>query len=367
MKKVTLSIAFLLGALIVHSQQVFQVNAGESIQQAINEARDGDTVKVSEGTFDESLTIYYSIVLQGAGLWKTIITGGEDGSAAAYAERRTMIIYSDAVVIDGLGITQPTSDVDQNHNTMGILLEAQGNTVIRNCRFSNYITAIYVSGSSNNLIENNLIEGCGNGVLFAAFMFNSNDNMVRDNKIRNNGIADETDDAGVKLISNYQGSSNRITENDIENNTIGVNNLTTNSIDARGNWWGSPTGPTNSTNPSGNGVPVSGFVVFQGWTDVPQVSALGTDELEASSLLEARVYPNPARSYANLFFELQSSSEVAVRVMNLQGEEVFVQPVSQMTSGSHELVLNTQEMSAGIYLVNLWVNGESNFARLVVE
>ena len=276
------------------AQQVILVNEGQSIQQAINTAANGDTVRVSAGTFDESLFINKDIAVQGAGPYKTILTGGNNGSSFAYDSKRSVLIFS-TVTLEGIAITQGTRDVDQNHNTMGILLEAKGGSVIRNCRIENHITGIYVSGSVNNTIENNILEFCGNGVLLAAFKFDSDNNLIQNNLIRKNGIADENDDAGVKLISNYNGNNNIITANDIVQNTIGVNNLTTNDIDANGNWWGSDTGPNNqSSNPDGNGNAVSGFVLFETWT-VEQINeALSVENPNSWKLEDARFYPNPA-------------------------------------------------------------------------
>ncbi|GEM_PF-2040500 len=364
--KALLTTALLVATSAVLAQQVIEVNEEESIQQAINQASNGDTIKVAKGTYDESLLVNKSVILEGESTWETFITGGENGNAQAYNEGRTILVYAQSAIIDGFTITQSSSDVDANHNSMAILLEAAGSSTIRNCRISNHLTGIYISGSNNNVIEENIIERCGNGILFAAHMFNSSSNMIENNKIRDNGVAEESDDAGVKLITNYEGNANRIVSNDIENNTIGINNLTTNSIDARGNWWGEPTGPINEANPSGNGNSVSGFVIFQGWFDVP-VTPLSVEEPKVIQLSEAKIYPNPASTQATISFELQSSAMVGVRVINLRGEEVYLQSPTDTPSGLQEIVLKTDEMSAGIYLVNLLVNGTSSFARLVVE
>jgi|GEM_PF-5349525 len=58
-------------------------------------------------------------------------------------------------------------------------------------------------------------------------------------------------------------------------NTVGVNNDTQAVIDARRNWWGDASGPKNATsNPSGQGDPVSDKVLFDPWLHSPAVSAV---------------------------------------------------------------------------------------------
>ena len=65
---------------------------------------------------------------------------------------------------------------------------------------------------------------------------------------------------GSPVISNSCFSSNT---------TFGINNTGTGTVDARNNWWGHITGPTNATlNPSGLGNRISANVTFNPWTTV---------------------------------------------------------------------------------------------------
>jgi len=347
------------------AQQVILVNQGESIQQAIETASQGDTVRVASGTFDESLFINRSIVLQGAGMFNTVLTGGDNGSRA-YDENRTILVYAPCV-IDGFAIKQASRSVDENHNSMAILLESAGGTVIRNCKIENHVTGIYISGSANNVIEDNILSYCGNGVLFGSFMFDSDNNTIQNNRITNNGIAEETDDAGIKLISNYTGDNNVVTSNDIVDNTIGINNLTTNTIDAMGNWWGSATGPNNSTNTDGTGNSVSGFVLFENWSDSENNIVLSAGTQISVPSREVLIYPNPADEIIYVAFELDGDANVTLRIMDLQGRTVYAQKSMQLFSGGHQVDLNTQSLKAGVYVVNLDVNGERNLYKLVVR
>lgn len=350
----------------LNAQQTYFVSQGESIQAAINSTVNGDTVDVAEGVFDESLFINKNITLRGAGPYKTIITGGDNGSRA-YAENRSMLVYS-AITLDGIAIIQPSRNVDQNHNSIGVLLEAAGNSIIRNCRIENHITAIYISGSNNNLIENNVLGYCGNGVLFASQVFNTNQNLIKGNLIHYNGAANETDDAGIKLISNYNGSNNLITENDIENNTIGINNLTTNTIDASGNWWGSFTGPNNTLNSDGLGNSVSGFVIFENWQEaVINTSLLGLPADPENLTPQFSVYPNPTAANLNLEYHLANSAEVSVTVYDLQGRQRFTINDIRQPEGLSKQEINTSELESGVYLVKLTINGKDSILRFVKQ
>jgi uncharacterized repeat protein (TIGR01451 family) len=209
----------------------------------------------------ESLFIDKQIILQGEGSDETILQGADNGSRA-YAEKRTILAYSKCT-IEGFTITQFSGNVDENHNTMAILLEATFGATIRNCKINNHITGIYLSGATDNLIENNIFSNCGNGVLFASFFFETNRNLIINNNFNNNGLADETDDAGIKVIPNYNGNANRISGNDIYNNSMGINNQSSSIINAEKNWWGSTSGPRHTDNSGDLGDSIQGLVISE--------------------------------------------------------------------------------------------------------
>ncbi|MEM9022994.1 MAG: right-handed parallel beta-helix repeat-containing protein, partial [Bacteroidota bacterium] len=276
------------------------------------------------------------------------------------------LVYA-AVTIEGFNIRQNSTNVDQNHNTMAILLEAAGGSIIRNCRIEHHITGIYISGSKNNLIEDNIITNCGNGVLFAAFAFDADDNTIRDNRIANNGISSEQDDAGVKLITNYDGIGNQITENDIEANTIGINNLTPNTINAMGNWWGDPSGPSNPSNPTGAGNSVSGFVMFENWSLSTNNVVLAVSPPTSEKLEDVNLYPNPAREAAWLAYGLKQEAAVSLTMVDVHGRNVFSESQGQQLPGNYQVALPIPALTPGFYVINLTIDGVSNLSKLVIH
>jgi hypothetical protein len=74
---------------------------------------------------------------------------------------------------------------------------------------------------------------------------------------------------GIVVHTGFTGSLT-LHFNIISGNTgSGISNLTTHSVDAEANWWGSATGPKNSGNPSGTGDKVIGTVDFSNWLTLP--------------------------------------------------------------------------------------------------
>ncbi len=115
-----------------------------TIQDAIDEADDGDTIHVYDGNYTENIVVNKSVNLIGNGTQKTIIWNGDYGFD--YAVK----ITADYVIISNFRITcfgiPPTGD--------GISVQSNHCKIIGNdCEGINY--CINIQSSSNCTIENN--------------------------------------------------------------------------------------------------------------------------------------------------------------------------------------------------------------------
>jgi thiol-disulfide isomerase/thioredoxin len=77
------------------------------------------------------------------------------------------------------------------------------------------------------------------------------------------------------------------------------------------------------------------------------------------------IYPNPANEIAGVEIELVDRSEVTVNMVNAMGQTVLVKAAT-LDAGVQKLNLNTAELSAGLYFVNVNVNGVSKTLRVNV-
>jgi hypothetical protein len=77
------------------------------------------------------------------------------------------------------------------------------------------------------------------------------------------------------------------------------------------------------------------------------------------------IYPNPANEVAGVEIELMDRSEVTVNMVNAMGQTVLVEAAT-LDAGVQKLNLNTAELSAGLYFVNVNVNGVSKTLRVNV-
>lgn len=94
-------------------------------------------------------------------------------------------------------------------------------------------------------------------------------------------------------------------------------------------------------------------------------TANGVSELE-TSISNVSLYPNPAKNSSNLTIELVQSETVTVNLVNAIGQVVFSQTLTNASAGTHDMKLNTEELAAGVYNLNISVgNGKVN-RKLVV-
>lgn len=69
--------------------------------------------------------------------------------------------------------------------------------------------------------------------------------------------------------------------------------------------------------------------------------------------LEAKVYPNPARSQAWLQFRLPSAGQITVELFNGTGQRVSLLRQGFMPAGSHQLPVSTHALSGGSYYLRI--------------
>ena len=77
------------------------------------------------------------------------------------------------------------------------------------------------------------------------------------------------------------------------------------------------------------------------------------------------VYPNPANDIAGVEIDLMDRADVAINVVNAMGQTVFTD-AQTLDAGTQKINLETSTLSAGLYFVNVNVNGVSKTLRLNV-
>ena len=78
------------------------------------------------------------------------------------------------------------------------------------------------------------------------------------------------------------------------------------------------------------------------------------------------IYPNPAENLANVTFSLENNQNVNVSLVNMMGQTIQSNDVQAQT-GSNVVMLDTENVQAGIYLVKVNVGGSQQVKRLIIK
>jgi len=291
-----------------------------TIQDAINSANDGDTINVSDGTYNENVVVDKELTLQAGSSPVIDCSGTGDG----------VTISSDSVTIAGFeirncynGITGETSfSVIKNNNIhdnlnvpgsagVGILLWgnndnneilnneiydndrqgifvgysddtkiSSGNTISGNSVYNNGLYTnphgpdasaygIQLWNADNNIVENNELYGHDDWFPSPGFDFAQGIYLCGsfDNEVNNNILHDNNYGVGLWDCGRTPGGTNTINFNDIYDNTgYGIRNFDSIVVDAEYNWWGSCDGP--SFVGSGRGDNVTINVDYEPWLGI---------------------------------------------------------------------------------------------------
>ncbi len=97
-----------------------------------------------------------------------------------------------------------------------------------------------------------------------------------------------------------------------------------------------------------------------------QGTGIFNTDITDENISKLNVYPNPSNSSATIDLGLVNQSEVQVRMIDLQGKEMVGSKSYSLENGEHALTLNTDEVTNGIYIVELTVNGVVTRYKLAV-
>lgn len=233
-----------------------------TIQEAINNAANGDTVFVSSGTYNENVYIDKSLNLIGSS--KPVINGKD-------SYKSTIEIMSDQVTVSNfeihntngtssgyrgiaIGKTQyhqgdytavTISNCHISHAYCGIIMRGSSHTVnLCEIDSNDYYAIDIISGGVSDTLTGNVINDNLRGINLQSYCTN---NIIRDNTISGNR------DYGIQLAANCSNNQiyhNRFILNYPQVHDIGTNNNWDNGYPSGGNNWSDYTGYDNYSGPN---------------------------------------------------------------------------------------------------------------------
>jgi parallel beta-helix repeat protein len=196
----------------------------DSIQQAINNATEGDTIVVYNGTYFENIIINKSLSIMGADREFTIIDGNSSGTVILIQPISTPFIADITVsnftirnsgIGDYSGIyLRNTVRINVSHNLIdnnyyGVRLRNSVDNIVSHNTITNNEYGISFEVCIDNVVSSNVITSNFWGI----FLLYSDENMISRNIISSNTVE------GINFI---YCKSNTILENDLINNNPGI-------------------------------------------------------------------------------------------------------------------------------------------------
>ena len=100
--------------------------------------------------------------------------------------------------------------------------------------------------------------------------------------------------------------------------------------------------------------------------NIVDASVSGIKTIEAA--VDLTIYPNPSASKVNIAFNLTENHNISVNVVDMLGRVVETIPAQQHTSGETVLTIgNKASYQAGVYFVNIVIDGEQISKKVIME
>jgi CubicO group peptidase (beta-lactamase class C family) len=81
---------------------------------------------------------------------------------------------------------------------------------------------------------------------------------------------------------------------------------------------------------------------------------------------QLKIFPNPAISNATVSFSLSKPGKVSLNVFNIEGKLIKIISDRNFEAGAHQLSLDTKDLKAGIYILNMQSLGSVQTKKIIV-
>ena len=199
------------------------------IQDAINNSRDGDTILVHSGVYNEKVVVNKSVTLKGIG-YPVVAAGGEEATLCL-PTNDVITLTADGITLVGFNATKSSNGWSGRAGN-GIEVRSDNNTITGNNVYNNN-HGIHLISSSNNTITGNTVSNNWDGFE----LHNSNNNTITGNSVSNGYDGFELEKSnnntitGNNVSNNWDGfelersNNNTITGNNVSNNRYTAINL----------------------------------------------------------------------------------------------------------------------------------------------
>lgn len=210
-----------------------------SIQLAIDNANQGDTIYINSGIYHENIVINKELLLIGENSFNTIVDGLENDAV--------LTILSDNVEI--INLTIRNSKINLTNTSFfysGVLIDSNFNT-IKGCQITdNQYAVVMFNSSGNQIIDCDIYENAG-----GLYLYNSLNNEIFNNRLNHNYLMPSiiidknggnhiskcnisyNDDIGLII---RESNDNVINENIFLNNPIGIRIFETLNFSSKNNY-----------------------------------------------------------------------------------------------------------------------------------
>jgi len=323
------------------------------IQDAIDNASDGNTIIVYSGTYYEIIEVNISINL--IGISNELGYGNDSGKPVLDAINNTddavniITLNEDNCIIDGFELI---NSEDGYTNNIGVVVSSSNNNVIKNMSIPDWFTfGIMVEFSDNNTIINNNLEN-------SICIWGSNNNDISNNIIFNESIH------GINLMVS---SNNKIYKNEISNCVQGIllnvicsnNNISNNLITS------SAICAIKISNSSSNMI-YQNLLMFNAVTGIAITSGIFGEPCENNEIYQNMI----SSGTIGIYLKNTNNNLITKNDISLAGVGISMvsSPLNTVSQNNIRGVLNAQLVNSlqNKWKNNYWSSHPSTYPKLII-